>query len=433
MKHFTFLMFIILTGLQTVLYAQGDDTVNVKTGWTLGGIPVISYSSDVGFKYGGLVNFYYFGNGSTYPDYLHSIYLEWSRTTKGSGKNEILLDSKNLIPGIRTTINLNYLTEQALDFYGFNGYESYYNPALTDEDSPDYITRVYYNHERKQLTLTADFQGKIDGDKIRWLGGYGVYLNEINPVDVATLNSRSKTEKEKLPQGVNTLLEEYVAADIIPETQTGRVNINIFKLGTVFDTRDNEANPQRGLWSELVFVSVPFGEFKYLVSSITHRQYFTLVKNRLSLATRLIYQQKITGEIPFFMLPYYYNSKQNGSGFGGSKTIRGVSRNRIIGDGVAAGNLELRWIPLRTVILKQNFYIGFSTFVDAGMVTAKYKFPNPNNINLAEGRKEGVHIGYGGGIRFALNDNFIIAIDRGLVANLQDGDGGLYIGLNWLF
>ncbi|NJK86365.1 MAG: hypothetical protein HC906_10745 [Bacteroidales bacterium] len=47
------------------------------------------------------MNFYHFGDGSTYPKYRHSIYLEWSRTTKGSGINQFTYDSEYLIPGIR--------------------------------------------------------------------------------------------------------------------------------------------------------------------------------------------------------------------------------------------------------------------------------------------------------------------------------------------
>ena len=42
-------------------------------------------------------------------------------------------------------------------------------------------------------------------------------------------------------------------------------------------------------------------------------------------------------------------------------------------------------------------------------------------------------MGYGGGIRFALNENFIVAVDYGMAAKKEDGKSGLYINLNWLF
>jgi hypothetical protein len=36
-------------------------------------------------------------------------------------------------------------------------------------------------------------------------------------------------------------------------------------------------------------------------------------------------------------------------------------------------------------------------------------------------------------VHFAINENFIVAVDYGLAAKKEDGDSGLYIGLNFLF
>ena len=47
----------------------------------MGGVPAIAYDSDIGFKYGALVNLYHYGDGSNYPNYDHSLYMEWSRQT----------------------------------------------------------------------------------------------------------------------------------------------------------------------------------------------------------------------------------------------------------------------------------------------------------------------------------------------------------------
>ena len=99
------------------------------------------------------------------------MYFEWSRTTKGSGINQFTYDSEYLIPGIRVSAEASFLTEQSLDFYGFNGYESYYNPDCEDEQEVIYISRMYYNLERKLTRLKADFQGKITGPKFRWFAG----------------------------------------------------------------------------------------------------------------------------------------------------------------------------------------------------------------------------------------------------------------------
>jgi outer membrane protein assembly factor BamA len=128
---------------------------------------------------------------------------------------------------------------------------------------------------------------------------------------------------------------------------------------------------------------------------------------------------------------------------GGAKTVRGVLRNRIVGDGFAYGNLELRGKILRTTLWNQNVYLALSAFVDAGMVTQKYKFDAsgmPGNLpeTLPEAiidlnAKEVPHVGFGAGFHVAINQNFIVTADYGFAAKKEDGDTGLYINLNFLF
>ena len=61
----THLLSLLLCSAFTVaLMAQEPDTEStssdkkVKTGFSLGGVPVVAYDSDIGFKYGALVNLY---------------------------------------------------------------------------------------------------------------------------------------------------------------------------------------------------------------------------------------------------------------------------------------------------------------------------------------------------------------------------------------
>jgi hypothetical protein len=114
-----------------------------------------------------------------------------------------------------------------------------------------------------------------------------------------------------------------------------------------------------------------------------------------------------------------------------------------VGDGFAFGNIELRGKILKTSLLKQNFYVALSAFVDAGMVTQKYNFdysqmPDdlpadfPDQI-IDLDASEVPHLGFGGGIHFVLNQNFIVTVDYGVAAKKEDGDSGLYINLNYLF
>ena len=419
----------------------------IKTGFSLGGVPVVAYDSDIGFKYGALVNLYWYGDGSRYPMYDHSVYIEWSRTTKGNGINQIKYDTDRLIPGIRSFFEASYLTEKALDFYGFNGYQAVYSPGYeSSKDQFGNANRLYYRHSRQLVRLKADFQGEILGQKFRWLGGIAYYGNSIDSVDVDGLNE-GKDEEDLLSH--NSLYGNYVDYGLIPEDQAGGGGHTLLKAGLVFDTRDNEPNPFKGIWTEMQLHYAPAflsnTDYSYTRLVLTHRQYFTLIPQWMNLAYRLSYQGKLTGEMPFYMMPYLFNTapKLTTDGIGGSKTVRGVLRNRIVGEGFAYGNLELRGKILRTTVLNQNFYIALSAFLDAGMVTQKYEFDTsglPENLpaNLPEkiidlDAAEVPHLGFGGGIHFAINQNFIVTVDYGFAARNDDGNTGLYINLDFLF
>ena len=97
-------------------------------------MPAITYDSDLGFQYGALVEFFNYGDGSNYPDYLDHTYTEVSRYTKGSGIYRFMYESNHLIPGVHMTTDLSYLPDQANHFYGFNGYESVFNKDWMDDE-----------------------------------------------------------------------------------------------------------------------------------------------------------------------------------------------------------------------------------------------------------------------------------------------------------
>ena len=445
---------LILTAkAQDSLLTSEDKQEKIKDGWTFGAVPVIAYDSDLGFKYGALANFYNYGKPSNYPEYLQSIYVEISRTTKGSGINQLFFDSEHMFPDkpIRITSDISYLTDQALDFYGFNGYQSSYISGFENDDinNPLYKSRMYYRMERKMIRFTADFSGNIFNDKLKWLIGFAHINHKMGSVDIDALND-GQDAVDLLPSidSVAGLYDEYVAWGIIPEQEADGGKVNYFKFGTIYDTRDNEANPMSGIWSEIIIVTAPKFldnyENDYTQLSLTHRQYFTLVKSRLSFAYRLGYQGTIAGETPFYMLPYLnfsYNPSIVIEGLGGSKSIRGVLRDRVVGDGVIFGNLEFRWKFIKTVIKNQNLYIALSTYSDFGQVVKetvidKSNIPTDGSVDLNnyfDSNNDKLHISYGLGLHFALNENFIVAVDYGLASDKRDGSSGLYIGMNFLF
>jgi hypothetical protein len=115
-------------------------------------------------------------------------------------------------------------------------------------------------------------------------------------------------------------------------------------------------------------------------------------------------------------------------------------RNRVVGEGIVYGNAEFRWKFFKTRIWNQNIYCGMNAFVDAGQVVDKV--PVDTNILQIDGLNltdyfapdtEKLHWSTGLGLKLVMNENFIVSGEFGRALNEQDGDNGIYIGLNYLF
>lgn len=441
-----------------------EQTEEIKTGWNVGALPVISFDSDMGFQYGALSSIYNYGNGSRYPEYDHMFYVEASKFTKGSGIFRFAYEGDQLIKGVRLNFDLGYLPDDLSAFYGYNGYESVYNASWEDEQDPAYRSRMIYKHKRNLFRTTADFVGDMGMGKLQWSAGIGYYNFNIGSVDIAKFNKgKEVTDPDYLPsvQAEPGLYEDYVNWGLIPANQAEGGSFVNLKVGLTYDSRDNRPSPNSGIWTEAGFFYAPGflssednkGFVKFY---ITHRQYFTVVKNRLTFAYRLGFQNTIAGETPWYAQNFMViaaNRSAFSEGLGGSKSIRGVLRNRVVGDGFAYGNFELRWKVVKFKFINQNFYLGINSFIDAGQ--AVVLIPMKDQINAESAQIEAefltslhpdqtladyfdfgaekLHVGYGAGLKVVMNQNFIISLDYGLAAAAQDGTSGMYIGLNYLF
>ncbi|MCY1723288.1 BamA/TamA family outer membrane protein [Prolixibacteraceae bacterium Z1-6] len=444
------LLFFLSLGIITSLFAQEELT---KQGWNFGALPTITFDTDLGFQYGGLINLYHYGDGSRYPQYNHSIYLEVSRFTKGSGINRIYYDSDQLLPGIQTSVDLSYLSDKAYDFYGFNGYDAVVNKDWFDDEAESYRSRMFYKYDRKMFRFKVDLQGKLSRDKLKWIGGINLLNFDLDLVDIDQLN-KGKDGNDLLPSHDEEpgLYQKYQEWGIISEEDANGGFVPTLKGGIVFDTRDNQPNPMKGIWTEAVLLGSPEflgGEGNFAKLSLIHRQYFTIVPNDLSFVYRLAYQATLAGDVPFYYQTQMITSVLKGAsseGLGGANSLRGIRRNRVVGDAYFLGNVEARWKFARFQFINNNFYLGLNAFADFGRVTDKIDVITPAeyatflpaagaqsaNDYFDDGAEE-MHYSFGLGLRVAMNQNFIIRCDYGMAADARDGDSGVYIGLNYLF
>jgi outer membrane protein assembly factor BamA len=458
MKHrFTPLILILLMSVPVSAYVQSQaDSLKLQKKeerkqkkmqkpWGIVPFPSVLYNTDIGFQAGALVNIFNYKKGRPiYPDYYHHFYAEVSFTTKGGSIFQVFYDSKHLIKNIRTTADVTYLTEQALDFYGFNGYKSVYNHDWEVDTDPAYISRMFYRQQRKFLRGAVDFQGKFFAEHLRWLAGMAYLQIATDSVDVTRLNA-GKKESNKLPD-TSGLINYYEQWNILsPEERDGGMN-NYAKLGLVWDTRDNEACPMKGIWSEAIFILAPGfigdGDYSFIRLAVTHRQYFTLIKNDLSFSYRLGYLGTIAGKAPYYFLPYQISSfalTTTIDGVGGSQTVRGILRNRVVGDGVAFLNAEFRWKFWYFRFLNSDWYMATNVYGDAGVVVQERPVSLqgvPANINQAEYFSDGPeypHVTVGAGLHLAVDRNTVFSAEFGKAINEQDGNIGIYVGIGWLF
>jgi outer membrane protein assembly factor BamA len=439
--------------MMMVLLPVSGQEKKIKTGWKLDGVlPAVTYDSDLGFQYGALAEVSNYGDGSRYPEYLDHFYMEASRYTKGSGIYRIMYESFRLVPGIHLVSDISYLPDQANHFYGFNGYKSVYNSKWMDEDETAvYRSRMFYRFERNLFRFKTDLKGKLAGEHLKWSAGFAFQNFMLGSVDIEKLNKNRKVPLPSLAAEPG-LFEIYRdSLGLINANEANGGWVNTLRCGLEYDSRDNRKNPMKGTWTEAgIEVSPGFAgnDWSFSRLYITHRQYFTLKKEKLALAYRLNYQTTLSGTLPFFYQSQVITSFLTGAtneGLGGVSTLRGVRRNRVIGDGFFYGNVELRWKPLNFKLLNQDVYIGLNAFYDFGMITREISLPAnlqdifsnalsaENYSDFFSAGKDKLHQCAGISIMPVLNRNFVIAVDIGKAFNSQDGNIGFAVGLNYLF
>lgn len=438
-----------------------------RTGWTFGILPSVSFDADLGFQYGALSNIYYFGDGSTYPEYLHSFYVEASYTTRRNGVFRFSYDSKYLIPNHKFTIDLAYLPDAMCDFYGYNGYQSVYNNNWHDSKhftaEEGYKSRAFYKYKRDLFRAAADIRGSI-GKNWYWNAGIGFLGYVLNSVDIEMLNKGKKEEKQ-LPD-IDGLYEKYIQWNLIKENERNGGMHPYVRGGITYDSRDRQTNPTKGIYADAfltytaAFNSKKFGdqrEFNNLRFNFNFRHYVPVYKDWIAFAYRLSTQLTVAGKSPFYMNSYWntlYIQRVIYEGLGGGNTLRGLMRSRVLANGFAFANVEFRFKVCQFKVKKENFYIGLNPFLDAGMVLQPYDLDentvrqqiaeNDPDFNMNEISdyfnfdKKAIyrpHFAAGLGLKAAMNDNFVLSVDWAMPFDKQDNAkwANFYVKIGYMF
>ncbi len=407
-----------------VLSAQDGGEI-VKDGWNFGPLPCVSYNSDLGFQYGICADI--FNYKGVFPDYRQRFYVEASRYTGGQTLLHAQFDSKYLIPGIRTTFSASWQYDPMFLFYGFNGLEPY-DPALAaDKDS----RTARYAYKRSMVRVLADFQGPV-APHLNWAAGLSYWHYGIGDIQMKDYDA------------ANTLFYRMRQAGVFSDREAAGGDRLEIKAGLVFDTRDNEAAPDRGVWAELYLNGSPSltGDgYDYLRLVAHFRHYVPVWDQRIVFAYHLGYQGTILGQAPFYTqqnISTLYLRQTCTDGLGGINTVRGLLAQRLVGDGYAWLNSELRIRLFSFNLIGQSWYVAVNPLFDAGMVTGLYKAEELSafygrSVDALRQDARQLHMSAGGGLKLAMNRNFIVSAEVASPFRKTDGETAVYIALNYIF
>ena len=449
-----FLSVLLLASATLVAFAQEEKEKEVKKGWSFGLLPTATFSVDNGFQAGAFGDVYYYGDGNTYPDPLHKISWEASYFTHSHRMRLYLAyDSKYLIPNMRVNASVTYMNDPLYSLWGFNGaaatqnYDIWSNREMT---VPLTFKNVnYYGMSRKMLRILANFQGQIV-PHLNWAAGVNFWKWDLGEMQ----DNGVKDGDTKKYYDTNLTLYHFLShTGVLTDAEKNGGLALELNAGLVYDTRDIEAAPNKGIWAE-AYLNGNILQNRYLKACMYFRQYISIPihipAGEPVFAYRLAWQHTILGETPLYMVqnnPLLVQRNMISEGFGSSNTIRGLRENRILAEGMAWANLELRVKLVNFKLFNQFFYIAVNPFFDAGIITRPYKADalkaisvdgkvyDPALVALGQdaliydaSKMNSLIYSGGAGLKIAMNQNFIVSAD--FAKCFTPGmDAGLWIGI----
>ena len=387
-----------------------------------------------------------------------------------------------MIPNHRLTLDATYQPDAMCDFYGYNGYQSVYNQDFHKwKKDPakmgvleDYQSRAFYKYKRDLFRFAADIEGTI-WKNIKWNAGVGVLGYMIDECDIDMLNGKKNVydptleryEQKAMDKNIEGMYEKYVKWGLIDQAEANGGWHPYLRAGLTYDSRDQRTCPTKGIYADAFFTyTAAFGEqatagYNHLQFNFNFRHYVPVYRDRVTFAYRIGTQNNIAGQSPFYMNTYLntlFIQRVMYEGLGGANSLRGIMRNRILANGFAYANVELRCKVAKFDIGRQHFYIGLAPFFDLGVITQPYeldeakitdaytadtdanKLPLDKYFAMKDGKFDNSkvympHMAAGLGLKVAMNENFVLSVDWAMALNKQDNAkwANFYIKMGYLF
>jgi len=388
------------------------------------GFPVIGWDADVGFNYGGAVQ--WFDNGPkespffSYTPYRQRAAVTAAGSTRGSKRALIGYDRPYVADSPwRIRAAGAYDQNQLENYFGVGestlGPLTYPGSPLAYDDFDEYNdalernvngqTWERYNKYRKTqtgglLTLERDF----------WGGWFRPQFGmQFSYIDVRDYTGDTIDGAVMQP---TRLFTDQQAGNVIGFNGGWD---NALKIGLTFDTRDFEPDPASGVMLQAVgriSSEIIGSSFDYQQLTFSGRAFHNLLgdRGRLILAGRLTYVMQF-GDVPFYSASVIPFTDGDVTGLGGFATLRGFSTDRFVADAAAYANGELRWSFADTVLWNQHLRFMLVPFVDTGRV-----FDSVDDTTFKNWKVDG-----GVGLRLAWNLSTVVSFDYA-----RSGEGNLF-------
>ncbi len=257
-----------------------------------------------------------------------------------------------------------------------------YENSLTGNKS------FYNTYTKTEAVVNVSGERSFFEGRVRLLVGY-----EIAGINISSpLNDSSY------------LHTEYLSGQI---TGFGKNRISLLQTGIIYDTRDLETDPSRGIFAEITneLSSTALGsQYNFNKTFVHVNGYYSILPKKFKKVVLCgsFGLGNTSGAAPFFEYPDVWSSEGDIDGMGGSRTLRGFKQARFAAPVMQYTNFELRCRFMQLKILKQNLvFSGVPFFDEGGVWNSLSRINHLENLRYSEGL----------GLRIAWNANTILRFD----------------------
>lgn len=270
------------------------------------------------------------------------------------------------------------------------------------------VTDYFYNNfTQSEIVSNLTMERSFFDGRVRLMLGYELGIVKVSTFDNVVYSHATDSlghTNIAEPNGETKLETDYKAGHVLG---VGTNVLGMTQVGIIYDTRDLESDPGRGVFAEITneTSSRALGSVFDFTKTFFHvKGYKSILPNRykkIVLAARAGLEIN-QGDLPFYENYDCYSSEGSIEALGGPRTLRGYKQWRFTGHFVTFCNAEARVRLFQTKVLKQHLAFGMVPFFDAGSVSNKFStLFDAKDYRYSEGL----------GLRIAWNVNTILRFD----------------------